>query len=284
MCFHSLIAVLLILVCPCALCYGQLSFSGVNGEKGYAALRGKYKLDLDNGLIITPDYGYYRRTDKEEDEAGSTSRYGLQVAYETGDSSSLLVYGRWVPTTLGFQSVSYGAGAQWQPFYRYGILKEPALKLRVGQTRYDVYRDALDRPLPGGKASITETFAHGLLKKKKKNWRLQGVYEKVIKYSSQPAAGMVANWADIPFMVAVIRGFVKESAGAHVSYPTRWITPYASWVRYKYAGARDFAVAVSAGLALHFWDMDFTGGVEIFEPKRADSRRTYFSMSIEAKF
>ena len=80
------------------------------------------------------------------------------------------------------------------------------------------------------------------------------------------------------------KDFVKETTGARISYPTRWITPYASWVRYKYAGKRDFAVAVSGGLALHFWDMDFRGGVEIFEPKREETRKTYFSMSVEAKF
>ena len=56
---------LALLICPCALCYGQLSFSGVNGERGYAALRAYYRLDLDNGFVFTPMYGYYRMTDKE---------------------------------------------------------------------------------------------------------------------------------------------------------------------------------------------------------------------------
>lgn len=281
--FLNLIAVLLILVCPCALCYGQLSFSGVNGEKGYAALRGEYKLDLDNGFVLTPNYGYYRRSDKEEDEAGSTSRYGLNVLYETNDQLLLEAFGRWVPITLGFQSVTYGAGVKWLPFYRYGIIKKPSVEIQVGQNRYDVYTDEAGHNLPH-KFSLTETFARGAVKARLKKWRLQGVYQKVIKYSSQPEAGVTANWADIPFMVAVIRGFIKEAYGAHISYPTRWITPYASWVRYKYADKRDFAVAVSAGMALHFWEMDFTGGVEVFEPKRQDNRKTFFSMSVEAKF
>ncbi len=283
MSFYRLFAVLLILVCPCALCYGQLSFSGVNGEKGYAALRGEYKLDLDNGFILTPDYGYYRRSDKEEDEAGSTSRYGLTVLYELNDEMALTATGRWVPIMLGFQSVSYEAGLNWKPFYRYGIIKEPLLFLSAGQTRYDVYSNWLGRSLPA-KFATTETFAHGSAAGWAGPFELQAVYQKVIKYSSQPPSGVTANWADIPFMVAVIQGFVKETTGARISYPTRWITPYASWVRYKYAGKRDFAVAVSGGLALHLWDMDFRGGVEIFEPKREETRKTYFSMSVEAKF
>lgn len=283
MSFYRLFAVLLILVCPCALCYGQLSFSGVNGEKGYAALRGEYKLDLDNGFILTPDYGYYRRSDKEEDEAGSTSRYGLTVLYELNDKTAFTATGRWVPITLGFQSVSYQAGFSWKPFYRYGIIKEPVLDFAAGQTRYDVYSDHAGRRLPAKFATV-ETFAQGAAAGWLGPLQLRAVYQKVIKYSSQPPYGVTANWADIPFMVAVIQGFVKETTGARISYPTRWITPYASWVRYKYAGKRDFAVAVSGGLALHFWDMDFWGGVEIFEPKREETRKTYFSMSVEAKF
>ena len=48
--------------------------------------------------------------------------------------------------------------------------------------------------------------------------------------------------------------------------------------------APHFATAVSAGIALHFWDMDFSGGVEVFEPKRQANRKTYFSMTVESKF
>ncbi len=281
--FNKLLAVLIVLICPCALCYGQLSFSGVNGEKGYAALRGQYKLDLDNGVVLTPQYGYYRRSDKEEDEAGSTSRYGLKAAYELTDDWILDVQTRWVPLTLGFQSVEYAARAAWRPFYRWGALKEPEVSLQAGQTRYDVYSDSEGADLPR-KFALVETFARGEAFVQGGNLRLRGGYQKVIKYSSQPAAGITSNWADIPFMVAVVQGFVKEAAAVHVSYPTRMVTPYASLARYKYADKRDFAAAVSAGLALHFWDMDFSGGVEVFEPKREANRKTYFSMSVEAKF
>lgn len=280
---RNLFVVCVLLICPLAFCYGQLSFSGVNGEKGYAALRGEYRWEADNGWVFVPEYGYYRRSDKEEDEAGSTSRYGLLTAYDITDQFTAGARVRWIPQALGFQSAEYSVRGAWRPFYRWGVLKEPELYLSVGQNRYDVYSDAKGVPL-ARKFSLTETFAHGGASTWVKNLRLQGVYEKVIKYSSQPEAGVTANWADIPFMVAVIRGFVKEAAAVHVSYPTRWLTPYASMARYKYADKKDFAVAVSGGFELHFWDMNFRGGVEIFEPKRQENRRTYFSMSVEMNF
>ena len=279
----TLSAVLVILVCPCAFCYGQLSFSGVNGEKGYAALRGQYKLDLDNGLVLTPEYGYYRRSDKEEDEAGSTSRYGLQASYDVTDDWTAYALARGVPLALDFQSIEYAAGVRWVPFYKKGMFKAPLLGLQAGQIRYDVYSDALDNPLEHA-YSPTETFARAEAETYARKLRLRGIYRKVIKYSSQPPSGVSTNWADVPFMVAVVQGFIKESSALQLAYPTRNITPYASWVRYKYADHRAFATAVSAGIALHFWDMDFSGGVEVFEPKRQANRKTYFSMTVESKF
>ena len=81
---------LLLLVCPCALCYGQLRFSSVGGERGYSAMRAAYTADLDNGFTLIPEYGYYRMSDKEIDEAGSTSRYGLEALYELSDSWAVL--------------------------------------------------------------------------------------------------------------------------------------------------------------------------------------------------
>ena len=64
MCFRTAL-ISLLLFCPCALCYGQLRFASVGGEKGYSAMRASFEADLDNGWILTPKYGYYRMSDKE---------------------------------------------------------------------------------------------------------------------------------------------------------------------------------------------------------------------------
>ena len=59
---------LVLLICPCALCYGQFGFSSIVGEGGYAAFKGAANLALDNGITFVPFVGYYRPSDSEEDE------------------------------------------------------------------------------------------------------------------------------------------------------------------------------------------------------------------------
>lgn len=272
-----------ILVCPLAFCHGQLSFYGVNGEKGYAALRGTYTLDLDNGFIITPNYGYYRRSDKEEDEAGSTSRYGLTAEYWLNDDWAVGAGGRYIPLTLGFENTSWFAQGKWLPFYRYGVLKNPVLKLTVGQSYYHIYDDIYSAPLPDRFAS-TETNASFSAASDAGAFNVQVLYHKVIKYSSRPGKNVSSNWADIPFMTAVVQGFVQEAAAARLAYRTEYLTPYVSWSRYSYAEAGGVASAVSAGVNLHLGEVSLSGGVEVFEPRREANRKTYFSMSADMEF
>lgn len=275
---------LILLICPCALCYGQLSFSGVNGERGYAALRGQYRLDLDNGFVFIPRYGYYRMTDKEIDEAGSTSRYGVEGSYEINDNWRMLAGGFWQPQAVGYQAVGYGAGAAWSPFYRWGELKNPVLTVYIGQTRYRTYVDKEGNDLPGGSFGEVETGVQTEAAADWGPWNLKAAWHKVIEYSSKPPQDITFSWANIPFMTAVVQGFVKEAAGLRVSYQTEFITPYASLVRYRYNELSDTAAAVSAGLHLHLGEMSLSGGVEVFEPRREDNRKTYFSMSAEVEF
>ena len=239
---------LILLICPCALCYGQLSFSGVNGERGYAALRARYRLDLDNGFVFTPMYGYYRMTDKEIDEAGSTSRYGLEVSYELNDAWRVLAEGFWQPQAVGYQAVGYAAGLSWKPFYRWWIFKNPTLTAYAEQTRYRTYVDKQGNDLPSGAFGEVETGAHIEASADAGNWNMQAAWHKVIEYSSSPPHNLTFSWANIPFMTAVVQGFVKEAAAVRLSYRTEFITPYASLARYRYNELSDTAAAVSAGL------------------------------------
>ena len=252
---------LVLLICPCALCYGQLSFSGVNGERGYAALRAYYRLDLDNGFVFTPMYGYYRMTDKEIDEAGSTSRYGLEVSYELNDAWHVLAEGFWQPQAVGYQAVGYAAGAGWIPFYRWGFFRNPLLNGYVGQTRYRTYVDKRGNDLPGGSFGEVETTAYVQASADAGNFNLKAAWQKVLEYSSQPPANVTFSWANIPFMTAVVQGFVKEAAALRISYRTPYITPYASLARYRYNELSDTAAAVSAGLHLHLGEIRRGGSV-----------------------
>ena len=279
----KLLLTLVLVICPWVVSYGQLHFAGVNGERGYAALRGSYRLDLDNGFIITPAVGYYRRSDKEEDEPGATTKFALSVAYELADGLLADVMGAYIPRRLGFENWMYGAGLTYTLCYRCGPFKYPYLHGRVGQSFYDVRDDASGRPLPG-RFTTAATAASLELGSELGAFFFQARYDKVIKYTNKPPQGVTSNWTEIPYMTAVVQGFISDMVAARVAYRTRWITPYAVYSRYKYLEASEYTVSIAGGLALHVGPGTISGGVEIFEQNRQDHRKTYFFMSASTEF
>ena len=272
----------LLLLCPYALCYGQLRFASVGGESGYSAMRAQYTADLDNNWILIPQYGYYRMSDKDPDEPGSTSRYGLEARYELTDTWSLLANTTLQPQSLGYEGIIYQGGFIWKPFYYWAGLKHPVLTARFGQSRSRSYVDNQGRNLEGG--PFRQVGTHAELETSvdiKNRWNLQATWQKVIKYSSRVPANVTFSWAEVPYMTAVLQGYIKDSLGTRISYQTDFITPYVSFVRYHYDIHRAVANAVSAGLHIKLWDAEVTGGIEIFEPRREENRRTYFSLSVD---
>lgn len=279
--FKTALVSLLILLCPCALCYGQLRFASVGGEKGYSAMRASYVADLDNGWILVPQYGYYRMSDKEIDEAGSTSRYELQVRYELNDAWETLVEVGLQPQAVGYESALYKAGFRWRPFHYFKGLKNPVLLAKFGQERYRAYVNSQGNDLPYGVFRQVGTHAYLEAEVDVKRVHLQGTWQKVIKYSSRVPQDVTFSWADVPYMTAVIQGFLKDAYAVRISYPSRYVTPYASLVRYHYDQRRTVASAVSAGLHVRLWDVEVSGGIEVFEPRREENRKTFFSLSME---
>lgn len=275
----------LLLLCPCALCYGQLRFASVGGERGYSAMRAQYTANLDNGWIVSPQYGYYRMSDEEPEESGSTSRYGLAVLYELTDTFFLLAESVWQPQALGYEGVMYQGGMQWQPFYYWSGFKNPVLAVKFGQERLRSYVDTQGHDLPGGAfrqvGTLSEINAGVDIAKR---WNLQGTWQKVIKYSSKVPDNVTFSWAEVPYMTAVLQGYLKDSMAARLSYRTDLITPYLALVRYHYEVRRAVSTAVSAGVHIRLWEIELSGGVEIFEPRRDEARKTYFSLSVEAPF
>ncbi len=272
-----------LLVCPWVYSYGQLHFASVNGERGYAALRGEYRLDLDNGFTLVPAGGYYRMSDKEEDESGATTKFAFSTEYEINDSFKVLAGISYIPARLGFENVGYGVGGQYTLCYHCGLFKYPYVRGYIGQQRYQITADQSGKDL----SSVFKTYTTaGALEAGSELGRffLQVRYDKVIKYSSKPTSDLAANWTDIPFMTAVVHGFVRDIAAARVAYRTRWITPYAVYARYKYTASDTYAVAVSGGLSLHWGATTLSGGVEVFEQMHDKTRKTYFSVSASTEF
>ncbi len=273
-----------LLICPCALCYGQLSFLGVNGERGYSAMRMSYVGDLGNNFIFTPSYEFYRQSDDPNvEKTGSVYRYGLKSAYDVSDNCNIYARVFVQPKAVGNKGVSYYAGSVWYPFYRYGFLKDPFLALRIGQARYQTHINSVGNSLDD-LYKQTETNVQADAGAEIGPWNLKASWHKVIQYSNRVRSDVSFNWADIPYMTAVVQGFLREAAGLRLSFPTSFLTPYASAVRYEYAETGRPATAVNAGLRLKWEEVSVSGGVEVFEPRREETRKTFFSMSVEIDF
>ncbi len=271
----------LLLLCPCALCYGQLRFASVGGKGGYSAMRANYRADLDNGWILIPQYGYYRMSDKEVDQAGSTSRYGLETHYELTDNLEWLAQGVWQPRAVGYEAVLYNTGVYWEPFYYWEGIKNPFIVAKVGQARSRSYVDATGRDLADGAFHEVATSLQTALSADVKNWNLQATWQKVIKYNHRVPEQVTFSWAEVPYMTAVLQGYIEDAFGVRFSYQAPLVTPYISAVRYHYYQRKVAATAVSAGLRVKLWDVELLGGVEVFEPRREENRKTYFSLSVE---
>ena len=274
---------LILLICPWALCYGQLSFLGVNGERGYSAIRATYKWDADNNFIFTPSYEFYRMSDNKKEETGATYRYGLRTSYEFSDAWRVYTQFFWLPRAMGNRSFGSYGGVMWRPFYRKGIIKNPFVEARMGWVYYKTWVDKNTVVLP---APFKEEETNCLLGigADVGPWNLRASWQKVIQYKDRIPANVSFNWADIPFMTVVVPGFLENAEALRVSFPTRRITPFASVVRYQYAASAKPETAVGAGIDVHWGETTFSGGVEVFEPRREETRKTFFSVSVEVDF
>ena len=274
---------LVLLICPCALCYGQLSFSSVNGERGYAAMKGSFVWDLDNGLTLIPSGGYYRISDKEEEETGATGKIALDGKYDITDDMAILVGGYYIPRRLGFELIGYDIGVQYNLAYYWNGFKNPYIKAIAGQGFYNLtaYNDGTVYP---GHFYTTATQIQAELGSELGKFFLQASYNKVIEYNHTPPGNIVSNWTEIPFMTAIVQGFVRDVAAARLAYRTRRITPYIVYARYKYMTRSEDTVSIAGGLSVHWGKTIVSGGVEVFEQNQEQNRKTYFSMSASTTF
>lgn len=238
-------------------------------------------LDLDNGFRFIPRVGYYRMSDSEKDEKGSTSRYGMQISYELSDTVHVFIDGVWHPKAIGYQAVLYDGGVQWEPFYYWHGLKNPFVRGSIGQGRY---RSLVDNQGIRLARTFREVDTHLLLSAGTdiSRWGVQATWQKVLKYSEPLPANISFSWAEIPYMSAVVQGFVRDAYAFRTSYRSEAVSPYAGIVRYQYAHRNKEAYAVLAGLSIQLWGASFLGGVEVFEPRREETRKTFFSLSVEA--
>ena len=242
--FLSKLLLLVLLICPCAYCYGQTSFSSVNGEGGYAAMKGSLIWGLDNGITLVPFGGYYQPSDKEEAEQYATGKAGLQIYYDVRDESQLFVSADYIPQRAGFERISYLLGFKTELCYHCGIFTHAYMQLGAGQVFYritpyaNIYARGLRTQTPLAFLEAGTDIG---------KFKLQAHYEKLIKYTHRPPEDIFSYWTEIPFMTAVVQGFVRDTAVAKISYRTKWVTPYGVCARYKYMTEGKYLTAWGAG-------------------------------------
>ena len=274
---------LVLLICPCALCYGQFGFSSVVGEKGYAAFKGAAHFELDNGVRFIPFAGYYRPSDSEEDEHLAVGMAGIEVRYDVGNSAFLFARGDFVPPQEGFERISYQAGIDYQICYHCGIVKNLYARIGVGQVIYDVTKYVDGAQYPGGFYTQTPLITTRLATEIGKA-QLQFEYEKLIKYSHRPPIDLMSSWTSIPLMTAVTQGYVSDVFVSKLSYRTYWISPQVIWGTYRYVAEGKRLNTYGAGLSLHWNKVTVTGGIENFRSYWEDVRKNYFSLSASTEF
>lgn len=276
------LAVLILLLCPCAFCYGQTSFSSITGEGGYAVMKGSIVLPLDNGTTWIAGGGYYRPSDKETDEAYSTSKASLEMRYDVGNNAQLFINGDYVPRRAGFESTHYQGGARYELCYHCGVLKNAYIQASAGQVFYDINRQSAgegsgpyhaNSPL----LSVETGAASG-------PFELQLRYEKLIKYTHPPHKKGLSNWTEIPFMTAIVNDFTSYAGAGKLSYHTRLISLYGIWSEYSCLPQHSHRTAWGTGLSVHWGRTLLSGGVENFEPSWHARHKSYFFVSASTSF
>ena len=214
---------------------------------------------------------------------GAAGKAALDVAYALSDYVTASVGGYYIPRRFGFESQGYRGQLKTFLCYHCGWLKNPYVQIGAEQRFYDITAYADGRSY-GGHFHTQAPVVTAEVGSELGKFFIQARYDKVIKYSHRPPAGIASSWTEIPFMTAIVQGFVRDVAAARVEYRTHWITPYAVYARYKYMEYSDYTVSVAGGLSLHWGRSTFSGGVEIFEQNRERNRKTYFSMSASTTF
>jgi len=274
---------LVLLICPCALCYGQFGFSSIVGEGGYAAFKGAANLALDNGITFVPFVGYYRPSDSEEDEKLAMGKGGVEVRYDAGNTTTLFARVDFIPRQMGFERIAYQAGIDYQICYHCGILKNLYMRVGAGQVIYKITKYVDTAEYPGGFYTQTPLITTSL-QTELGPMQVQFEYEKLIKYSQYPQPDLMSSWTDIPLMTTVTQGYVSNMLVSKLSYHTRWISPYVIWGTYKYVVEGRHMQTYGAGLSLHWNKVTVSGGIENLQSNWEDTRQNYFSLSASTEF
>lgn len=273
----KLILSLLLLICPLAICLGQVSVSGVTGSDGYSVLRSSLQTDVlfIPGLSITPGYSVYQRNGMK-----SMSQYSLGANFNVPiiDILEVGASGGYIPRANDYSSYFYDINASVNAetlFFR--LL--PTDELRVGGGVKNTYHSFYD---PSYK--IDETDAYGFISQQTGGFDTSVNFTKAISYSKD-LNGTNPPWMDVKNFTAVYSGYLDYSLGVNAGYTYKFIRPYASYNFLKTKNTDFSTDNARAGVIIKVLVVDFNAAVEWFNfTRNTAERKSFFSLTAGVKF
>lgn len=261
-----------LLVCPIAFCFGQLSVSGVAGNNDYSAMRATYDwspLPL-VPLTITPKFNMYGQNGMD-----TMYQYGLGAKAQMPfyDLLEVGVDGAYTPKANDYSNYYWDAYAALNiENLFFHILPLDALKVGLGyRTIYHSFYFPADY-------DITEQDIYTFLYAKKGGFDMNIQYSKAIDFNNDKN-NTVPLWLDVPGFTAVNQGYLDYALGADLGYTYKIVRPYAGYTYVKIDNAPSTDDA-RLGVIVSVLMINFNASVEWFDlSKNAGNRQTFYSLT-----
>lgn len=265
----KLILSLVLLTCPIAFSFGQLSVSGVTGNNDYSAVRASYNLSMPlTPLSITPKFAMY-----EQDGMDTMYQYGiganmhvpfydlLEVGAEAAYTPKANDYSNYlwdVHAALNIQNLLFR------------LLPLDELKAGLGyKTIYHTFH-ATD-------TDVTEQDIYMFLYQKNGGLDTRITFTKALDFSGDKTGTPL--WLDVPGFTAVYQGYLDYSLSVDAGYTYKFIRPYAGYTFIKTDNAPSSDDA-RLGLILSVAMINFNASVEWFNfTQNTADRQTFFSFT-----
>lgn len=265
----KLLLSLVLLTCPIAFSFGQLSVSGVTGNNDYSAVRASYNLSMPlMPLSITPKFAMY-----EQDGMDTMYQYGIGANMNVPfyDLLEVGADAAYTPKANEYSNYLWDAHAALNIqnlFFR--ILPLDELKAGLGyRTIYHTFH-ATD-------TDVTEQDIYMFLYQKTGGFDTKITYTKALDFSQDKTGTPL--WLDIPGFTAVYQGYLDYSLSVDAGYTYKFIRPYAGYTFIKTDNAPSSDDA-RLGLILKVMMINFNASVEWFNfTQNTADRQTFFSFT-----
>lgn len=260
---------LVLLTCPIAFSFGQLSVSGVTGNNDYSAVRASYNLSLPlTPMSITPKFAMY-----EQNGMNTMYQYGLAANITTPFYDLLQVgaEGGYTPKANDYSNYFWDvhAALSLQNFlFKFIPLEEVKAGVGYKTIYHSFYSPDTD---------VTEQDIYMFLYQKTGGFDASLTYTKALDFSGDKVG--VPLWLDIPGFTAVYEGYLDHSLTLDAGYTYKFIRPYAG---YTFIKTDNYPSTDSArlGVILNVFMVDVNASVEWFNfTQNTSDRQTFFSLT-----